>query len=57
MYDTLIKRINKAIETAQMKDHPVAVHKVTVDDDITGLTGLVVVLHPSYTESKNAKIK
>lgn len=47
-YDALIKRVKNAIEEAKMKDKPASVHKVTVDDDIAGLTGLVVVLHPDF---------
>jgi len=56
-YDSLIKRIKKAIEVAENKEMPVSVHKVTVDDDISKLSGLVVILHPSYTSSKSVGSK
>jgi len=52
-YDQLIKRVNKAIEIAENKDTPASVHKVTIDDDISNLSGLVVVLHPEYLATKN----
>ena len=54
-YDALIKRMTKAIEVAKNIVSPAAVHKVTIDDDIEKLTGLVIVLHPEYVESKNQK--
>lgn len=54
-YDALIKRAKAAIEYAKNKVTPAAVHKVSIDDDITELTGLVVVMHPDYLESKNDK--
>lgn len=52
-YDALIKRAKKAINDATQKEAPASVHKVTIDDDIEKLAGLVVVMHPDYLESKN----
>jgi len=52
-YDALIKRAKKAIEVAEMKEGASSVHIVTIDDDITELSGLVVVMHPDYVSSKN----
>jgi len=52
-YDALIKRAKKAIEVAEMREAGSSVHIVTVDDDITKLSGLVVILHPDYVSSKN----
>ena len=56
MYEALIKRAERAIKEATQKETPASVHRVTIDDDISELTGLVVVMHPDYLESKNAKI-
>ena len=53
-YDALIKRAQNAIKAARMKESPACVHKVSVDTDITGLAGLVVILHPDYLWLKNA---
>lgn len=54
-YDTLIKRAEKAIKEAETKDTPASVHKVTIDDDITELSGLVVVMHPDFVKTSQAK--
>jgi hypothetical protein len=53
-YDTLIKRAEKAIKEAEMKDTPASVHKVTIDDDISKLSGLVVVMHPDFIKKQKA---
>lgn len=52
-YDALIKRAKKAINDATKKEQPASVHKVTIDDSIENLAGLVVVMHPDFIESKN----
>lgn len=51
-YDALIKRAKKAIDEATNRETPASVHKVTIDDDITKLSGLVVVMHPDFMASK-----
>lgn len=51
-YDTLIKRAEKAIAVATNKQSPATVHKVTNDDDISKLSGLVVIMHPDYIQNK-----
>jgi len=51
-YDALIKRAEKAIKIAQMKEAGSSVHKVNIDTDITKLSGLVVVMHPDYIKTK-----
>lgn len=56
-YDALIKRANKAIDHATMREKPASVHKVTIDDDISELSGLVVVMHPDYLSSKESEKK
>lgn len=45
-YSLLIKRARAAIKIAENKEAGSTVHKVTIDDDISKLTGLVIVLHP-----------
>jgi len=54
-YDALIKRAKKVIEIAKNIAMPAAVHKVSIDDDIAELTGLVVVMHPDYLKTKESK--
>lgn len=53
-YDSIIKRVQKAIETAKNRDSPVCVHKVNINDDIDTLSGLVVIYHPNFTEGGKA---
>lgn len=43
-YQSLIKRINKAIDNASAKTGLSKVHVVDIDCDMTNLSGLVVVL-------------
>lgn len=54
MYDALIKRARKAIKDATMKVKTACVHKVTIDDDISELSGLVIVMHPDYIAKQKA---
>lgn len=53
MYEALIKRAEKAIKEATMRETPASVHKVTIDNDISELSGLVVILHPDFISNKN----
>lgn len=51
-YDALIKRAQAAIKQAENKEDPASVHKVTNDDEIEGLSGLVVIMHPDFVKLK-----
>ena len=51
-YDSIIKRAKKAIAKAKSICGKAAVHTVTIDDDITKLSGLVIVLNPNPSPSQ-----
>ncbi len=53
-YEALIKRAKKAINDAENRGSVSIVHKVTIDDNIEKLAGLVVVLHPEHKKIENA---
>lgn len=56
-YDSIIKRAKKALARAKELCGKSNVHTVTIDDDITKLSGLVVVLNPNKSPSQLAAIE
>ncbi len=51
-YSLLARRINKAIDKAALIVSGSKVHIVTIDDDISELSGLVVILNPNKPATK-----
>jgi hypothetical protein len=47
-YESIIKRVNKAIASASAKLHSARVHIVDIDSDIADKEGLVIITHPDY---------
>ena len=50
-YDSIIRRVNKAIANASAKLHSARVHIVDIDTDIADKEGLVIILHPDHQKS------
>lgn len=48
-YEALIKRAKQVIHDVSMRAMGASVHRVTIDDPVEGLAGLVIVMHPDYT--------
>ena len=46
-HESLIRRINKAIDAASAKSHASSIHMLTFDKDTSKLSGLVIVLSES----------
>jgi len=47
-YDSIIKRINKALDKAKSKLNQAGVHVCSIDDNVEELNGLVIIYHPDY---------